>query len=74
MDDMITFEIDTEFIQLDKLLKACRIAHSGGEAHGMVEQGFVTVNGVTENRKRAKIKPGDTVRIGNKTINVKPKR
>lgn len=71
---MISFEIETEFIQLDQLLKACRIAHSGGEAHEMVEQGLVKVNGVTENRKRAKIRPGDTVQVRNKTITVKPKR
>ena len=71
---MISFEIDTEYIQLDKLLKACRIAYSGGQAHDMVEQGIVKVNDITETRKRAKIRPGDKVQIGTEIIAVKPKK
>ncbi len=71
---MISFEIDTEYIQLDKLLKVCRIAYSGGQAHDMVEQGIVKVNDITETRKRAKIRPGDKVQIGTEIIAVKPKK
>lgn len=71
---MISFEIDTEYIQLDKLLKVCRIAYSSGQAHDMVEQGIVKVNDITETRKRAKIRPGDKVQIGTEIIAVKPKK
>ena len=71
---MISFEIDTEYIQLDKLLKVCRIAYSGGQAHDMVEQGIVKVNDITETRKRAKIRPGDKVQIDTEIIAVKPKK
>ena len=52
---MITFEIDTEYIELIKLLKATRIADSGAMAKILVENGEVTRNGEPEFRKRAKI-------------------
>ena len=42
---MITFEIDTEYIELIKLLKATRIADSGAMAKILVENGEVTRNG-----------------------------
>lgn len=56
---MITFEIDTEYIELIKLLKATRIADSGAMAKILVENGEVTRNGEPEFRKRAKITKGE---------------
>lgn len=61
MNDLKTFRINEEYIPLIQLLKATRLAHSGGDAQRMVEEGLVKVNGNAENRKRAKIRPGDTV-------------
>lgn len=71
---MIEFDIDTEFIQLDKLLKACRVVYSGGEAHQLVDDGQVKLNGAIETRRRAKIRPGDRVQIGPETIIIKTKK
>jgi ribosome-associated protein len=71
---MIEFDIDTEFIQLDKLLKVCRVVYSGGEAHQLVDDGQVKLNGTIETRRRAKIRPGDKVQIGSETIIVKAKK
>jgi len=71
---MIEFEIETEFIQLDKLLKACRLAYSGGEAHQLVDEGLVALNGTVETRRRAKIRPGDKVQVGSEIIVVKTKK
>lgn len=71
---MVTFEIDTEYIQLDKLLKAARIAFSGGEAHQLVEEGKVKLNGNIEARKRAKVRPGDKVQVGSEVIMVITKK
>lgn len=68
---MKEFQIDTEYIQLDQFLKACRIANSGGEAHFLVENGEVKVNGNIESRKRAKLRNGDTVEIFNEIIKIK---
>lgn len=58
---MKTFGIETEYIPLIQLLKATRLAQSGGEAQRLVELGLVSVNGNKESRKRAKIRPGDTI-------------
>lgn len=58
---MITFEIDTEYIELIKLLKATRIADSGAMAKILVENGEVTRNGEPEFRKRAKITKGEII-------------
>ena len=52
-----------EHIQLDQLLKAAGLVDSGGAAHAAVEQGQVRVDGALETRKRAKLRPGQTVRF-----------
>ena len=67
---MKTFKLDDEFIQLDKLLKLLRIAQSGGEAHLLVDDGLVKVNGVTENRRRAKLRVGDTIDVEGVSIKI----
>jgi len=60
---MKTFKINEEYIQLDQLLKALRLANSGGMAHLMVDDGMVKVNGFIETRRRAKIRAGDIVDV-----------
>ncbi len=60
---MKTFKIKDEYIQLDQLLKALRLANSGGMAHLMVDDGLVKVNGFIETRRRAKIRAGDIVDV-----------
>lgn len=64
------FEIDTDYIELIKLLKAVRIAESGGMAKIMVETGMVKRNGETETRKRAKLIPGDIIEIEGRKIKI----
>ncbi len=71
---MNTFYLETEFIPLIALLKAVRIASSGGEAQMLVEQGLVTLNGKPENRKRAKLRDGDIVNCNGIEIMVKAKQ
>lgn len=58
---MTTFKLNTEYIELIKLLKAVGIAENGGHAQALVEDNVVKVNGVVETRKRAKLKAGDKV-------------
>jgi ribosome-associated protein len=57
----IVFTLRGEYIQLDQLLKATGLAHSGGAAHAMVEEGLVRVDGKPESRKRAKLRAGQRV-------------
>jgi ribosome-associated protein len=68
---MMTFNLETEFIPLIQLLKAVRIAQSGGEAQMLVEQGMVTRNGVLETRKRAKLRDGDIIKCSGFEVIVK---
>lgn len=62
------FVIHGDYIQLDQLLKATGLCGSGGEAHAAVQSGQVLVDGNTEMRKRAKLRPGQTVRYENENI------
>ena len=64
----IAFEVRGEFIQLDQLLKTTGLCHSGGYAHSETAAGKVEVDGVVETRKRAKLRPGQTVSYGGATI------
>jgi len=65
---MIHFKIDTAYIELYKLLKACSLVASGGEAKVCIAEGYVTLNGQVETRKRCKLKAGDRVEFEGKVI------
>jgi ribosome-associated protein len=65
-----TFKISGEYIQLSKLLKASGISDSGGQAKKAIEEGLVTVDGVTETRKGRKLRDGMVVKHGDNTIRV----
>ena len=56
---MREFKLTTEYIELIKLLKLLRIAESGGHAKIIVEDGEVSLNGIQEFRKRAKLRSED---------------
>ncbi len=64
------FELKGEFIALCDLLKLTGIANSGGQGKAMVGDGLVTVDGVTELRKTAKIRKGQTVACFDNEITV----
>lgn len=67
---MIQFKLEGEFIPLIALLKATALVQSGGEAQSIVEEGLVKVNGVTEERKRLKVRVGDKVEFLSNKIEV----
>ncbi|MFN0256513.1 RNA-binding S4 domain-containing protein [Pedobacter ureilyticus] len=67
---MIQFKLEGEFIPLIALLKATALVQSGGEAQSIVEEGLVKVNGVTEERKRLKVRVGDKVEFLSQSIEV----
>ncbi|MEI8192830.1 MAG: RNA-binding S4 domain-containing protein [Flavobacteriia bacterium] len=62
------FKIAGDYIELIALLKATGIAETGGHAKHIVEAGEIIRNGEVEFRKRAKLIPGDTIEIGDETI------
>jgi ribosome-associated protein len=62
------FTIEGEYIELIALLKATGIAETGGQAKQMVKEGVVRLNGAVELRKRAKLRVGDCVEVGDVKI------
>jgi ribosome-associated protein len=67
---METFEFSGEYIELNKLLKASGLCESGGMAKIEIGNGLVSVDGTVEYRKRCKIRNGQTVEYGGRTIKV----
>ena len=65
------FKIEGDYIELIQLLKATGIAQTGGHAKFIVEDGEVIRNGEVETRKRAKLIPGDEIRVGDVVLNLK---
>lgn len=58
-----TFILNSEYIELDKLLKLLAIASSGGAAKVMVAEGMVSVDGELETRKTRKLRAGCVVEV-----------
>ena len=54
-------EITCEPVELYKVLKFEGILPSGGEAKHVIAEGLVSLNGVTETRKRKKVVNGDVI-------------
>jgi ribosome-associated protein len=64
----VSFAVRGDYIQLDQLLKATGLTGTGGAAHAAVEAGLVRVDGRAESRKRAKLRPGQTVSFAGEMI------
>ncbi len=64
------YELKDEYIELYKLIKFLDLVDSGADAKMIVADGHVMRNGEQELRKRAKIRKGDTLVIGDTTIEV----
>jgi ribosome-associated protein len=59
--DNIIAELESEFVELYKILKFEGLADSGGNAKQAISDGLVSVNGEVETRKRKKIRAGDQI-------------
>ena len=66
----MTYQLENDYIELYKLIKLLDLVDSGGQAKQLIENGLVYRNGEAESRKRAKIRTGETIQIGEVTINV----
>ena len=64
------FKIEGDYIELIQLLKVQGIAESGGQAKMIVDEGVVYRNGEIETRKRAKLIPGDQIKLGDIVIDL----
>ena len=68
---MDSFKIEGGYIELIQLLKVLGIAQTGGHAKMIVEDGIIIRNGKVELRKRAKLIPGDKIKIEDIEIELK---
>ena len=68
--DSIDFELDRDFVELNQLLKLAGLCDSGGAGKQLVASGVVFVDGQCEQRKTAKIRAGQVVRVGDAEIRV----
>lgn len=66
----IEFELEGDFVELNQLLKLAGLCDSGGAGKQLVASGVVRVDGQREDRKTAKIRAGQLVRIGHVEIRV----
>ena len=64
----IDFELEREFVALNDLLKLAGVCGSGGIGKQIVASGEVSVDGMQELRKTAKIRAGQVVRWGDVEI------
>ena len=66
----IVFDLTSEFVEVNQLLKLVGLVDSGGAGKNMVASGVVSVDGKQELRKTAKIRSGQTVSVGDVRITV----
>ena len=67
----IDFELEGDYVELNQLLKLCGLCDSGGAGKALVASGAVHVDGALELRKTAKIRAGQTVRLGAVEVSVR---
>jgi ribosome-associated protein len=66
----IVFDLTSEFVELNQLMKLVGLVDSGGAGKNMVASGVVSVDGKQELRKTAKIRSGQMVTVGGVQIRV----
>jgi len=64
----IDFDLTSEFVEVNQLLKLVGLVDSGGAGKNMVASGVVSVDGKQELRKTAKIRSGQVVTVGDVQI------
>lgn len=67
---VIDFTLEADYIELNQLLKLAGLCDSGGAGKALVASGAVSVDGVQELRKTAKIRDRQSVRVADIEIRV----
>jgi ribosome-associated protein len=65
----LEFRLNSEFVELNQLLKLNGLCDSGGAGKALVASGAVSVDGHVELRKTCKIRVGQVVTVGDVAIN-----
>ena len=66
----LEFKLDTDYIELNKLLKILSLVESGGHANNLIAEGFVMFNGEVDTRKRLKLRKGDNIEFAEILIRI----
>lgn len=64
------FQLKSEFVELNQLLKLVGLCDSGGSGKAIVAAGGVTIDGAPESRKTCKVRAGQIVRVADVRIHV----
>jgi ribosome-associated protein len=64
------FQLKSDFIELDNLLKVSELVSGGAEAKQSIQSGQVKVNGQAESRIRRKLRLGDSVEFRQQQISI----
>ena len=64
------FQLKSEFIELDNLLKTLELVVNGAAARQSIQSGEVKVNGQIESRIRRKLRSGDIVEFHQQQISI----
>ena len=67
---MEPISITTEYIRLDSLLKLTGAVDTGGQAKLLIQESQVLVNGEVCPQRGKKLRPGDTVALGESRFQV----
>jgi ribosome-associated protein len=67
---ILEFELNGDFVELNQLLKLVGICDSGGAGKAIVASGVVAVDGQPELRKTCKVHAGSVVTLGDVRITV----
>ena len=66
----LEFKLDTEYIELNTLLKILSLVESGGQANNLITEGFVRNNGEVDTLKRLKLCKGDKIEFAEMFIRI----
>jgi len=66
----LKFNLEKEYIELNKLLKILSMVNSGGQANSIISNGLVYYNGQVDRRKRLKLRKGDVIKFSDTLINI----
>ncbi|MDC8757441.1 RNA-binding S4 domain-containing protein [Janthinobacterium fluminis] len=66
----VSFELTSEYIELNQLLKLVGLCDSGGAGKVLVASGVVWIDGQQELRKTCKIRAGQHISVGDIRIAV----
>ena len=66
----LKFKLNTEYIELNKLLKILSLVESGGQANKLITEGFVKYNGKVDTRKRLKLRKDDKIEFAEMFIRI----